>query len=104
MRSIAPAARASPPTRGTRISTRDRRRLALYYVQSMTLAEIGRLTKEHEATVSRHLTRTRKQIREDVERRLRAELTPEQVAACLASVTGDSGTLDVAGMLGYKEP
>jgi RNA polymerase sigma factor (sigma-70 family) len=82
---------------------RDRLRLALYYVQSMTLAEIGRLTNEHEATVSRHLTRTRKQIREDVERRLRAELSAEQVAACFASVTGDPGTIDISRMLNYKE-
>lgn len=82
---------------------RDRLRLALYYVQSMTLADIGRLTKEHEATVSRHLTRTRRLIREDVERRLRAELTEDQIQACFASVSGDPGTIDLSQMLGYKE-
>ena len=85
------------------LADRDRLRLAMYYVQSMTLAEIGRLTKEHEATVSRHLTRTRKQIREDVESRLRAHLTEEQVAACFASVTGDPGTIDISSMLGSKQ-
>ena len=86
------------------LAARDRLRLAMYYVQSMTLAEIGRLTREHEATVSRHLTRTRKQIREDVERALRADLTEDQVAACFASVIGDSGTIDITRMLGSKEP
>jgi RNA polymerase sigma factor (sigma-70 family) len=85
------------------LADRDRLRLAMYYVQSMTLAEIGRLTKEHEATVSRHLTRTRKQIREDVESRLRADLTEDQVAACFASVTGDPGTIDISSMLGSKQ-
>jgi len=82
---------------------RDRLRLGLYYVQSMTLAEIGRLNGEHEATVSRHLARTRKQIRQEVERRLRAELTENQVAECFASVTSDTGTIDITRMLGYKE-
>ncbi|HEV3140426.1 MAG TPA: sigma-70 family RNA polymerase sigma factor, partial [Vicinamibacterales bacterium] len=32
---------------------RDRLRLACYYVQALTLAEIGRLTNEHEGSVSR---------------------------------------------------
>jgi len=82
---------------------RDRLRLACYYVQSMTLAEIGRLTKEHEATVSRHLARTRKAIRADVERRLRAELSDDQISACFASVSDDPGALDVTRMLSYKE-
>jgi len=85
------------------LADRDRLRLAMYYVQSMTLAEIGRLTKEHEATVSRHLTRTRKHIREDVERLLRAELTEDQIAACFASVTDDPGAIDISQMLNYKE-
>ena len=79
---------------------RDRLRLACYYVQSLTLAEIGRLTKEHEATVSRHLARTRRRIREQVERTLREELTADQVEACFASVTGDSGTIDITRVLG----
>ena len=85
------------------LADRDRLRLACYYVQSLTLAEIGRLTKEHEATVSRHLARTRKAIREDVERRLRDELTGDQIEACFASVAGDPGTIDITRMLGYKE-
>src|SRR6186997_349652 len=55
------------------LDPRDRFRLACYYAEEMTLAEIGKLTREHEATVSRQLARTRKAIREDVERRLREE-------------------------------
>ena len=39
----------------------------------MTLAQIGRVTREHEATVSRHLARTRKTLRAEAERRLRAD-------------------------------
>src|SRR5439155_2479493 len=40
-----------------RLTARDRLRLAGYYVQSLTLAEVGRLMREHEATVSRQLAR-----------------------------------------------
>ena len=53
------------------LAPRDRLRLACYYAQEMTLAEIGTITREHEATVSRALAKTRKAVREDVERRLR---------------------------------
>ncbi len=37
------------------LGSKDRLRLSYYYVQELTLAEIGRLLKEHEATVSRQL-------------------------------------------------
>ena len=53
-----------------RLAPRDRLRLAWYYQHGMTLAQIGRLCQEHEATVSRHLTRTRKALRGDVEGQL----------------------------------
>src|SRR5262245_22772051 len=39
------------------LEPRDRLRLACYYAQDMTLAQIGRLVGEHEATVSRNLAR-----------------------------------------------
>jgi IS30 family transposase len=48
-------------------------RLAYYYVEGATLAEIGRLVGEHEATVSRKLERTRREIRKRVEGALRQE-------------------------------
>jgi hypothetical protein len=71
-------------------------------VQELTLAQAGRLLREHEATVSRQLTRTRRVIREAVERELRDRrgFTDEQVAACFASVTDDPGPLDLKPLLG----
>ncbi len=55
------------------LPARDRLRLACYYVQELTLAEVGRILGEHEATASRHLERTRRALRKEVERALRAE-------------------------------
>jgi RNA polymerase sigma-70 factor (ECF subfamily) len=53
------------------LEARDRLRLRLYYGQDLTLARIGQLLQEHEATVSRKLERTRRAIRQAVERTLR---------------------------------
>jgi uncharacterized protein YjiS (DUF1127 family) len=71
--------------------------LSYYYVQELTLAEIGRLLEEHEATVSRQLTRTRRALRQAVEHELRdgAGLTEAQIAECFASVAADPGPLDL---------
>lgn len=76
---------------------KDRLRLSYYYVQELTLAEIGRLLEEHEATVSRQLTRTRRALRQAVEHELREEagLTDAQIAECIASVAADPGPLDL---------
>lgn len=84
------------------LEPRDRLRLSYYYVQDLTLAQAGRLLREHEATVSRQLARTRRSIRDTVERELRDRcgFTDEQVAACLASVTEDPGPLDLKPLLG----
>jgi RNA polymerase sigma-70 factor len=84
------------------LPARDRLRLGCYYAQGLTLAATGRLLREHEATVSRQLARTRRAIREDVERQLRAEagLTDAQIAQCFESVAEDPGPLDVGEMLG----
>lgn len=74
------------------LAARDRLRLALYYSQGLTLARAGRMLGESEATVSRKLERTRRDVRVDVERRLLArQLTPEQVARCFEYATGDWG-------------
>ena len=43
-----------------RLASRDRLRLTCYYVQELTLAETGRILREHEATASRQLARTRR--------------------------------------------
>jgi RNA polymerase sigma-70 factor (ECF subfamily) len=83
------------------LAPRDRLRLACYYAQEMTLAQIAALTREHEATVSRHLAKTRKAIREDVERRLTAEhgFTRGEIDECFASIVDDAGNLDLANWL-----
>ena len=53
-----------------RLTPRDRLRVGCYYAEELTLAQIGRQLGEHEATVSRHLKRTRRALRDDVEREL----------------------------------
>ena len=80
---------------------RDRLRLGCYYAQEMTLAQIGRLTGEHEATVSRHLSRTRREIRSLVERGLRDQhgFGDREISECFASISADAGSLDLADWL-----
>jgi RNA polymerase sigma-70 factor, ECF subfamily len=81
---------------------RDRLRLGCYYREDLTLAQIGRLLGEHEATVSRHLTRCRTTIRAEVERVLRSEhgMTDAEIARCFESTIDDPGGLDVRELLG----
>jgi RNA polymerase sigma-70 factor (ECF subfamily) len=83
------------------LEPRDRLRLGCYYAQQMTLAEIGRLLREHEASVSRNLAKARRLIRQDVERRLREDegLGETEIAECLDSVVNDPGTLDLGSLL-----
>jgi len=90
----------------SRLEPRDRLRLACYYAQQMTLSAIGRLLGEHEATASRHLARSRKAIRADVERQLREThgLADAAVARCFESVLDDAGPLDVGELLGPPKP
>ncbi len=84
------------------LQARDRLRLICYYGQRLTLAEIGRALGEHEATVSRHLTRTRSLIRDAAERRLREHHGMRQaaVAECIQSVVADAGSLDLEALVG----
>jgi RNA polymerase sigma-70 factor (ECF subfamily) len=84
------------------LPARDRLRLACYHAQGLTLAQIGRTLGEHEATVSRHLARTRRMIRESVEAKLRdAEgMSPVEIDECFAAVLEDPGPLDVADLIG----
>jgi RNA polymerase sigma-70 factor (ECF subfamily) len=79
------------------LAPRDRLRLACYYAQEMTLAQIGRLTGDHEATVSRQLAKTRRSLRDDVERRLKLDhaFSSAEIAECFASVVDDAGQLDL---------
>ena len=87
------------------LGERDRLRLGCYYVQELTLAQTGRLLKEHEATVSRQLARTRRDIRVSVERQLREGdgLSQDQMAECFASVAEDPGPIDLATIVGAAE-
>jgi RNA polymerase sigma-70 factor (ECF subfamily) len=69
------------------LAPRDQLRLAYYYVQELTLAQIGRLLGEHEATVSRKLERTRRDLRKQVEQALRdpqasGRLSEAQIRLC----------------------
>ena len=88
-----------------RLDPRDRLRLGCYYVQELTLAQIGRMMKEHEATASRQLARTRRALREDVERQLREDhhLSVAQIEECVASASEDAGPLDLAELLRRKK-
>jgi RNA polymerase sigma factor (sigma-70 family) len=88
------------------LAPRDRLRLGCYYAQELTLAEIGRLSKEHEATVSRQLARTRRALREDVERQLRDDekLSDAQITECFAAASEEAGPLDLRQLLGSEDP
>jgi RNA polymerase sigma-70 factor (ECF subfamily) len=81
---------------------RDRLRLSSYYAEDLTLAAIGRLLGEHEATVSRHLSRTRREVRAGVERRLRedAGFDDRTIEDCFRAVLDDAGPLDLADLFG----
>jgi RNA polymerase sigma-70 factor (ECF subfamily) len=78
------------------LPVRDRLRLRSYHVAGMTLAQIGRLMHEHEATVSRHLARLRKELRAAVERQLeRVPLTRAEIDRGFELAVEDPGSLDL---------
>jgi RNA polymerase sigma-70 factor, ECF subfamily len=81
------------------LEPRDRLRLAYYHVDEMTLAQIGRQLGEHEATVSRKLTRIRQTLRERIDAALRDELRlgPEEIGACYRQAMED-GTISARGL------
>lgn len=83
------------------LDAKDRLRLSCYYVESRTLAEIGRVLGEHAATVSRHLSRIRRRLRTEVEQQLheRHGMTNEEMAECFASVSRDAGPLDLGALI-----
>ena len=81
------------------LEPQDRLRLAYYHVDEMTLAQIGRQLGEHEATVSRKLTRIRQTLRERIDAALRDELRlgPEEIKACYRQALED-GTVSARGL------
>ena len=84
------------------LDPRDRERLRLYYAAEQTLAEIGRALGEHESSVSRNLERTRRELRQQVEKALRkssssldgrasgAGLSDAQIALCFQYAAEDA--------------
>ena len=84
------------------LPAKDRLRLRSYYGVELTLAQIGRITGEHEATVSRHLTRVRRHLREAVTGRLRetAHLNDVEIERAFELALEDPGALDVRRMFG----
>lgn len=80
---------------------RDRLLLGCYYSQGMKLAAIGRMLREHEATVSRHLARVREVLRSTIGDAVRARTGYDAAAAqeCLRSVMTDAGDLDLDALL-----
>jgi RNA polymerase sigma-70 factor, ECF subfamily len=86
-----------------RLDPRDRLRLRLYYGQDLTLARIGKVLGEHEATVSRKLEKTRGQLKTSVESALRRNgLSDEQLRACLSDAAS-SPAIDISAALVDEE-
>ena len=87
------------------LEPRDRLRLGCYYAQEMTLAQIGKLIGEHEASVSRHLARIRRAIREDVARRLRVDhrFSEPEISECFATMAADAGSIDLGEWLNPED-
>jgi RNA polymerase sigma factor (sigma-70 family) len=87
-----------------RLSARDRLRLALYYSQGLTLAAIGRLAGEHEATVSRQLARTRRALRHAMEEDLLdAGLSHAEIEEGFRCAMNDAGPLDLGNVFAAAE-
>lgn len=86
------------------LAPRDRLRLAYYYVEGLTLAQMGRLMGEHEATVSRKLERTRREVRERVDSVLREakRLSEAQLRLCY-EYARDEWPFDLTRALSAKE-
>jgi RNA polymerase sigma-70 factor (ECF subfamily) len=86
------------------LDVKARLRLRLYYGEDLTLAQIGRLMGEHEATVSRKLERARADLRHHVEHHLRAEhgLSDTAIGECFAQAA-DAPELHLSRLLTRAE-
>jgi RNA polymerase sigma-70 factor len=82
----------------------DRLRLRLYYGEGLTLAEIGRVVHEHEATVSRKLSRLKRELRDGVVRTLKTVhgMDDASVAACFDHAA-DAPELQLTRLLSSAE-
>jgi len=70
-----------------RLDPLEKDRLRLYYTEEKTLAEIGRHLGEHESSVSRHLDRVRRDLRQQVEEILRGGLVAANGSAAQPGLT-----------------
>jgi RNA polymerase sigma-70 factor, ECF subfamily len=86
------------------LEPRDRLRLSYYYLEDLTLAEIGRLLGEHEATVSRKLDRARRDLHRQVDAALRNKkrLSDAQVQLCY-EYAREEWPFDLTRVLSKKE-
>jgi RNA polymerase sigma-70 factor, ECF subfamily len=86
------------------LDPRDRLRLAYYYVDELTLAHIGKLLGEHEATVSRKLERTRRDVYQRVEAMPRNEkkLNEAQLSQCF-DYAREEWPFDLTRVLSVRE-
>jgi RNA polymerase sigma-70 factor (ECF subfamily) len=68
-----------------RLTPAEKLLLSYYYVQQLTLKQIGRLTGEHEATISWHLEALHQKLRKRIEAYLRdvKRLTAYEIDRCL---------------------
>ena len=85
------------------LDPQDRLRLSCYYAQDLTLAETGQVLDEHEATVSRRLSKVRRALRTEIERMLTNDhsLTSAEVELCYRYATEESA-VDL-GMLSAQD-
>jgi RNA polymerase sigma-70 factor (ECF subfamily) len=87
---LLPRLRGAVATALNALSASDRLLLALYYVQEMTLAQIARAQGVHEATISRQLSRVRRELRQAVEQALAAApLSAAEIDLCFAYALDD---------------
>jgi RNA polymerase sigma-70 factor, ECF subfamily len=86
------------------LEPRQRLHLAYYYVDGLTLAQIGRLLGEHEATVSRKLERVRRELRRRIDAALREKkrLSEAQVQLCY-EYAQEEWPFDLTGALSARE-
>ena len=76
------------------LASRERMILACYYLDQLTLAEIGRMLGEHESTVSRQVDRTRRALRESVTQRLLSGSPARD--GCVAEAPLDEAQVELA--------
>lgn len=86
------------------LGSEERFLLASYYLDQRTLAEIGRMLRVHESTVSRKLERVTAELRKRVRKRIQAAgISPRRCDELLAELDVRDLDVDVAGKLGREK-